>query len=291
MNSVFVGCGYVGRQVAARELIDGGTAEAVVRTDESASRLGAMGIQATARDLEAGIPSDLRFGDKALYWFAPPQPDGVQDRRIRRFFASINNQHGLPTRVVLISTTGVYGDCGGDWVTEERERRPQTGRAHRRVDAEDFMRDWCATHHIILTVLRVPGIYGAGKLPLERIQQKRPVLAPDLCPWSNRVHVEDLISACLMAARNPAPASVYNVSDGHPSTMTDFFFKVAEAAGLERPPTLDLDQARETLSAEMRSYLDESKRIDNTLMREHLGVQVQFPDLDAGLSQIFAHPS
>ena len=123
MNSVFVGCGYVGRQVAARELIDGGTAEAVVRTDESASRLSAMGIQATARDLEAGIPSDLRLGDKALYWFAPPQPDGVQDRRIRRFFDSIRNQHGLPTRIVLISTTGVYGDCGGEWVTEERERR------------------------------------------------------------------------------------------------------------------------------------------------------------------------
>ncbi|MGB1683125.1 MAG: SDR family NAD(P)-dependent oxidoreductase, partial [Arenicellales bacterium] len=80
-------------------------------------------------------------------------------------------------------------------------------------------------------------------------------------------------------------------SDGHPSTMTDFFFKVADAAGLEKPPTLDLDQARETLSAEMRSYLDESKRIDNTLMREHLGVQIQFPDLNAGLSQIFARPS
>ncbi|MEL0162929.1 MAG: NAD-dependent epimerase/dehydratase family protein [Halieaceae bacterium] len=288
MDSVFMGCGYVGRQVAAREVMDGGSVEAIVRTDESASRLNATGIHASVGDLEAGIPRHLKLGHKVVYWFAPPQPDGVQDRRIRNFLGSMDDRHGLPHRVVLISTTGVYGDCQGDWVTEDRERRPQTGRAHRRVDAEDVVRNWCGANNITLAVLRVPGIYGEGKLPLERIRQQRPVLAPEFCPWSNRVHVEDLISACLLAARIPTPAAAYNISDGHPSTMTDFFFKVADAAGLERPPSLDLEKAKKFLSAEMQSYLDESKRIDNRLMRDHLGVRVQFPTLDAGLREIFA---
>jgi nucleoside-diphosphate-sugar epimerase len=288
LNSLFAGCGYVGRQVAARELMDGGSVEAIVRTAASADYLKSLSIDAASADLEMGIPNEQRLSNKVLYWFAPPQPDGVQDRRIRNFLGSIDDRHGLPHRVVLISTTGVYGDCQGDWVTEDRERQPQTGRAHRRVDAEDVVRNWCGANRITLAVLRVPGIYGEGKLPLERIRQRRPVLAPEFCPWSNRVHVADLISACLLAARIPTPAAAYNISDGHPSTMTDFFFKVADAAGLERPPSLDLEEAKKILSSEMQSYLDESKRIDNRLMRDHLGVRVQFPTLDAGLREIFA---
>lgn len=102
------------------------------------------------------------------------------------------------------------------------------------------------------------------------------------------MHVEDLITACMSAARVEAPAPAYNISDGHPSTMTDFFFKVADAAGLSRPPILTAQEASEQLSKEMQSYLAESKRIDNTLMREHLGVVPRFPDLERGLDSIFA---
>ena len=101
------------------------------------------------------------------------------------------------------------------------------------------------------------------------------------------MHVEDLISACLAAARIADPLPVYNISDGHPSTMSDFFFRVADAAGLPRPPVVDRQEATAALSAEMRSYLAESKRIDNTRMREHLGVDIRYPDLESGLSALF----
>ena len=149
------------------------------------------------------------------------------------------------------------------------------------------MRDWCRRHDVPVVALRVPGIYGAGKLPLKRLREGLPVLAPDLAPWSNRVHVEDLISACLAAARIADPLLVYNISDGHPSTMSDFFFGVADASGLPRPPVVDRQEATAALSAEMRSYLAESKRIDNTRMREHLGIDERYPDLASGLSTLF----
>lgn len=287
MDSLFVGCGYVGRQVAARERDDGGVIQAIVRTDASANRLEAEGIRSTAHDLALGIPAGITSAARIVYWFAPPQPEGSVDRRLKAFTESLTDPDKMPARVVLISTTGVYGDCQGAWVTEDRARAPQTGRARRRVDAEDRMRAWCKTHQIPLAVLRVPGIYGRGKLPLERIRSRRPVLAPELCPWSNRVHVEDLIASCLAAARIKEPATAYNISDGHPSTMTDFFFQVADAAGLPRPPTLNLEAAEKELSAEMQSYLAESKRIDNILMREHLGIDVRFPTLQSGLAEIF----
>jgi nucleoside-diphosphate-sugar epimerase len=154
------------------------------------------------------------------------------------------------------------------------------------VDAEIVMRKWCDALGVALVALRVPGIYGPGKLPLKRLRARQPVLAPALCPWSNRVHVEDLVSACLVAARIGEPRPVYNISDGHPSTMTDFFFQVADAVDLPRPPVIDAETARSQLSPEMRSYLAESKRIDNTLMREHLGAVIRYPGLATGLAQI-----
>ena len=288
MDSVFSGCGYVGRQVARRERELSGNVFAVVRSPSSAEQLIREGIQSIALDLEEISVLGFSLSDKVLYWFAPPQPEGMQDRRLRRCLELAAQIGQIPKRIVLINTTGVYGDCQGDWVTETRPRRPQTGRATRRVDAEDFARSWCDFHAVTLVVLRVPGIYGLGKLPLDRIKNARPVLAPELCPWSNRVHVEDLITACMSAARIKAPAPAYNISDGHPSTMTDFFFRVADAAGLRRPPILTAQQASEQLSKEMQSYLAESKRIDNTLMREHLGVVPCFPDLESGLNSIFS---
>ena len=287
MDSLFAGCGYVGRQVALRELADGGTVAAMVRTAESADRLNREGIEAVSADLENEGPGAGTLHGRVLYWFAPPQPEGDQDRRLRCFIHCAGQSREWPSRVVLISTTGVYGDCQGDWVTEDRAVVPRTGRARRRVDAEQSMRGWCQAHEIPMVALRVPGIYGAGKLPLKRLREGLPVLAPELAPWSNRVHVEDLISACLAAARIENPLPVYNASDGHPSTMTDFFFSVADAAGLPRPPVVDHREASTALSAEMRSYLGESKRIDNTRMREHLGVDVRYPDLVSGLSALF----
>ena len=284
MDSLFAGCGYVGRQVALRELADGGAVAAIVRTAESAERLNREGIEAVSADLENESPCTGVLRGRVLYWFVPPQPEGDQDRRLRCFIQYAVESGERPFRVVLISTTGVYGDCQGEWVTEDRTLAPQTGRARRRVDAEQVMRTWCQMHDIPIVALRVPGIYGAGKLPLKRLREGLPVLAPELAPWSNRVHVEDLISVCLAAARIEHPLAVYNVSDGHPSTMTDFFFSVADITGLPRPPVVDKQEATAALSTEMRSYLAESKRIDNTRMREHLGVDVRYPDLASGLS-------
>ncbi|MBT6066265.1 MAG: SDR family NAD(P)-dependent oxidoreductase, partial [Proteobacteria bacterium] len=206
MDSVFAGCGYVGRQVARRERDLSGRVFAVVRSPSSAERLIREGIQSIALDLEEISILEFSLSDKVLYWFAPPQPEGTQDRRLRRCLELAAQIGQIPNRIVLINTTGVYGDCQGDWVTETRPRRPQTGRATRRVDAEDFARSWCDFHAVTLVVLRVPGIYGLGKLPLDRIKNARPVLTPELCPWSNRVHVEDLITACMSAARVKAPA-------------------------------------------------------------------------------------
>jgi nucleoside-diphosphate-sugar epimerase len=202
-------------------------------------------------------------------------------------FVSILDASRLPTRVVLISTTGVYGDCRGEWVTEDRPPNPQADRAKRRLAAETMLRRWSEKSGVPIVILRVPGIYGRGYLPEERLRAGEPVLREEESPFSNRIHADDLARTCFIAGHHDRPGILYNVSDGHPTTMTDFFYRVADLLGIPRPPAITLEQARRQLGEGMLSYLVESKRIDNRRLREELGVELMYPDLAAGLPSCF----
>jgi nucleoside-diphosphate-sugar epimerase len=283
-EAVIVGCGYVGRYVARLAQAQGQRVTGVVQSEASAARLRALGAAPVLADLDRSqqLPV-LPTAGAVVYYFAPPPASGDRDPRIEGFLTRIAAPP-LPARVVLISTTGVYGDCAGAWVSEDWPVNPQSDRARRRVAAEHALQAWSARTGVPVVVLRVPGIYGPGKLPEERLRQALPVLRPEESPWSNRVQVEDLARACVAAAERGRPGAVYNISDGHPSTMTDYFNRVADALGLPRPPAIGLAEADARLSAGMRSYLAESKRLDNRRMREELGVEPRYPDLDQGLA-------
>jgi nucleoside-diphosphate-sugar epimerase len=220
-----------------------------------------------------------------VFYFAPPAPTGHSDQRIGHWLHSLVKQR--PAKVVLISTTGVYGDCGGRWITEAAPINPQTDRACRRVDAERQIQQWCDARQLPYAILRVPGIYGPRRLPRARLEHCLPVLAEAESPYSNRIHVDDLIRACLAAASSDF-IGVVHVSDGHPSTMTDYFNRVADALRLPRPEQISREEAQQILSREMLSYLSESKRMDITRMRTVLGVEPDYPDLDRGLSDCVA---
>ena len=192
-----------------------------------------------------------------------------------------------PARLVYISTTGVYGDCGGAWVDEDRSVQPQADRARRRWDAEQTLAQWRDTAGAALVTLRVAGIYGPGRLPLEHIRSGLPLVRPEDAPWSNRIHAEDLVAACIAAMERGADGAVYNACDGNPSTMADYFYQVADAAGLPRPPVIPLAEAQGLLSAGMLSYMRESRRLSNRRLIEELGVSLRYPSLHEGLASCF----
>ena len=285
MRSVLiVGCGDVGRRVALAERAAGAVVTALARSTASAAQLEALGLQVVHGDLDrpeslAALPT----ASALIYYFAPPPATGDRDLRLCNFLNAIAAQT-LPERVVLISTSGVYGDCQGDWVSEDRTPHPDSDRGRRRVDAERQLQTWAVRNDVPIVVLRVPGIYGPGRLPEKRLRAREPVLREAESPWSNRVHILDLVNACIAAGARGRPGAVYNISDGQPSSMTDYFNQVADALGLERPPQISLAQARSDLSSGMQSYLAESKRLDNRRMREELGVVPQFPNLASGLA-------
>ena len=278
---LIVGCGYLGRRLARQLLADGRAVTGIVRSAESAAALAALGIAAVRADLdEESLVNPLPAAGAELYYFAPPPASGDDDPRIRRVLATVTG--AAPRRIVYVSTSGVYGDCAGAWIDESQPLNPTTPRARRRAAAERALQSWSAATGVPVVILRVPGIYGPGKLPLERLRKELPLLREEDSPFTNRIHVDDLVAVCRAAMERGRPGAAYNVSDGQPSNMTDYFNRIADRVGLPRPPVVaraDID----ALSPGMRAFMEESKRLDNRRMREDLGVELRYPTLEAGL--------
>ena len=265
------------------ERADGQTVLALARSKSSADNLSRHGIKPVQGDLDQPeTQRDLPIQLAVLYYFAPPPAEGEDDPRLAAFVTALD-KHALPRRVVYISTSGVYGDCGGAWVNEEWPVNPRSDRARCRVAAERRIIEWSADCGVESVILRVPGIYGPGRLPVERIGRAVPVVRVEDSPWSNRIHADDLAQACFLAGHRRSAAGIYNISDGNPTTMTDYFNRVADFLGLPRPPVISMEEAKNTLGPGILSFLEESKRLDNRRMLEELGVVLRYPDLARGL--------
>lgn len=287
-NSVLIaGCGYIGNRLARLLQAQDYRVTGLVRTRASVERLQASGVPAICIDLDAAAQcaGDVT-GFGTVFYLIPPPAQGRVDMRIAEFLRSLATKFP-PRRFIYISTSAVYGDCQGEWITEARSVDPTTARGHRRLDAENRVRSWSEPLGVEWVVLRVPGIYGPGKLPLERLRKGTPVLREADSPYTNRIHADDLAGICVAAMHSNHHAAVYNVSDGEPGNMADYFFRVAAAAGLPRPPTVTLAQAQQLLSPGMLSFLQDSRRLDNRKMLRELGVKLQYPNLDAGLESCF----
>ena len=275
-----VGCGYIGQLLAIKLKNKNLNTLAYVRTDASLSICEQQGITVRQIDLDS-FPCDVTVKNKNVIYLVPPQPKGDADLRIKNFLDSIKSE--VPDKIVLISTTGVYGDCAGQWVDENTPLKPSVARAKRRADAERQLVSFCKSYNIPWVVLRVPGIYGPGKLPVKRISSGEAIVREQDSPYSNRIHAHDLVRICIEALMSENIEGVYNCSDGHPTTMYDYFIKVADALQLKHPPTISLQQAQAELSSGMLSYMAESRRISNKKMLNDFDLKIQYPDLESGL--------
>ena len=280
-NILIAGCGYLGQrlvlELGAKPQITG-----LVKTAQTAEALVQQGISPMIRDLDQPLVTPLE-GWRQIYYFAPPPSQGQQDTRMTHFLRALDTGSG-DIRLVYLGTTGVYGDCSGAWVDESQPVRPTADRALRRLHAEQQLKQWRSDTGNEVVFLRVAGIYGPGRLPLERLRQRKPMIAAEHAPWTNRIHVDDLVQVCMVAMERGREGEVYNVSDGQPGNMSDYFNQVADATGLPRPPLIAPEDAAGQLSAGLRSYLAESRRIDNRKMLEELGIKLKYPTLAQGLA-------
>lgn len=290
---IVVGCGYLGlklvQQLLARNLADGQTIHTFVKTPGSQKQCLEAGVQSSVLDLDHSnetLPEAVPIRQSLLYYFVPPPGQGTQDSRAGNFLKMLAcNALEHPAKAVLISTTGVYGNCHGQWVDEETPLNPGVDRARRRVDAEHQFQSYCQQYDTPLVILRVSGIYGPGKLPLKRIRAQTPIVREEDSPFSNRIHAEDLLEICLRAGFDNKITGIFNCADGNPTTMYDYFMRVARARHLPEPPAISLQQAKTQLSAGMLSYMEESRRINIQKLLRVFDLSLKYPDLEKGLKQ------
>ena len=222
----------------------------------------------------------------AVLHCAPPPSDGRDDARTQKLLAALTRSQIIPQRFVYISTSGVYGDCAGARVDETRLRRAQTPRGRRRVAAEDRLREWAARHGVAMAILRVPGIYAEGRLPLERIKQGTPVLTPDDDVFTNHIHADDLARAAVAALFHGRANRAYNVTDDAEMKMGAWFDAVADAFHLPRPPRVTLEEAEQRIAPMLLSFMSESRRLVNRRMKDELRVRLAFPTPQAMLAHV-----
>ena len=277
MPFVVAGTGYTGGRVLAS--ID--DAIGIGRGARQGLADGEQPARFFARDLDAQPIETIRLlGRCSLLYTIPPAQDPAGDARLAGLTDAMVPP---PQRIVYLSTSGVYGDRQGALTAESISPAPQTDRARRRAASEQQLLRICRKTDCDAVILRVPGIYGPGRLRLEQLRSGMPVLTEKDAHPGSRIHVDDLVRCCIAALQPATPPGIYNIGDGDFRSSTWFAKKVAELAGITPPPQISRETAERTLSPIRLSFLSESRKIDTTKMREVLGVVPHYQDPEDGI--------
>jgi nucleoside-diphosphate-sugar epimerase len=283
---LIVGCGDVGVRVA-RELGSRVRLLALTSSPGRITELRALGITPLLADLDkaASVKRLSGLANRVVH-LAPPPGLGRHDPRTQALLAALR-QRSTVRSFVYGSTSGVYGDCQGEVVTESRAVNPETVRAQRRIDAEDRVRHFGRATGACVTVLRIPGIYApdrVGGTPRERLLKGIPVLqAPDDV-FTNHIHADDLARACVVALWRGRAGRVYNINDDSQLKMGDYFDLAADLYGLPKPPRLPRALAQDQLPVMQLSFMSESRRMNNARMKSELRLCLRYPSVLDGLA-------
>ncbi len=285
-----MGCGDVGLRVAGL-LAGRARGIAVTSSPDRVPLLRAAGLTPITANLD-DPPSLRRLGGiaDAVVHLAPP-PSGEsgewwRDLRSQALLRALRRRQA-PRALIYGSTSGVYGDCSGEWITEARLVAPRTPRSQRRVDAERQVRHFGRATGARTAILRIPGIYALdreGGTPRQRLEKGTPVLRPEDDVYTNHVHADDLARAVVAALWRSKPGRVYHASDDSVLKMGEYFDLAADLFGLARPPRVSRGAAQETLPLMLLSFMGESRRLRNDRMKHELRLRLRYPTVREGLS-------
>lgn len=282
---LIVGCGDIGMRIA-RQLVGRTRVLALTSNAERRASLRAAGIVPLVGDLDVPLTLQRLAGlAHRVIHLAPPASAGRADGRTWSLLRALHGR-SKPQALVYGSTSGVYGDCSGAYVSESRAVNAGTERGQRRVDAEGRLRYWGRMTAATTCILRIPGIYAPdreGGTPRTRLLKGLPVLESSQDVYTNHIHADDLARACGLALWRGKPQRVYNVSDDSDLKMGDYFDLAAALYGLPKPPRVTRAVAAGLLSPMQLSFMGESRRLVNTRMKRELGLRLRHPSVHTGL--------
>ncbi len=278
------GCGYSALVLAKRFVARGVPVAGTCRTEEKAARLREAGIEPFLFDDAmplADAETALR-GTTHLIVSTPPGEKG--DPVLAAHRDALERIAPEVEWAGYLSTTGVYGDRKGDWVTEETPLDPNVARSDRRAAAERAWQDFAEKSGLPLHIFRLAGIYGPGRNQLRSVKDgtaKRIVKEGQIF---SRIHVEDIANVLEASMAKPNPGAVYNVCDDEPAPAPEPVAYAAELLGMAPPPEIPFEEA--DLSPMGRSFYMSSRRVSNRRIHEELGVTLDYPTYREGLKAL-----
>lgn len=269
------GHGYSASALAARLVPEGWHIVGTTRSPAKLAEIAATGVEPMLWPGHDMAPLVAEFPNILISAGPGPEGDPVLADLADAFRASASGMRWLG----YLSTTGVYGDQGGDWVDEQSPLSPATKRGVARVMAEQA---WQSIPGLPLHIFRLAGIYGPGRGPFAKVMAgtAQRIIKPGQV--FSRIHVEDIASALELSLRNPAAGAIFNMCDDDPAPPQDVIGHAAELLGLPMPPAVDFATA--DLSPMARSFYAENKRVRNDHIKRTLGWQPIYPDYRSGLA-------
>ena len=246
---------------------------------EGLRRLGAIPLIGDLDDRKS-LARIAGIADSVLH-LAPPSQSNDTDTRTRNLLSVLRSIR----RLVYVSTSGVYGDCKGERVSETRPLQAQSARARLRVDAERQIRGWARRQGVNAGILRVPGIYAAERLPVERLKLGTPCIVDSEDSYTNHIHADDLAAIVVAVLHRSCPCRVYHASDDSELKMGEYFDAVAKACNLPKAPRLSRSEVQNAVPPMMYSFMNESRRLTNSRMKNELKVHLRYPTVEDFLSE------
>ncbi len=284
MHLFCFGLGYTAGFIADALLQRGWRVSGTTRDPEKAESLRQRGFAPLLWDgqgRDAAVAARLR---EATHLLISAAPQAAGDPLLR--FHSADLAPDL-SWVGYLSATGVYGDCGGDWMDETaptRSTRP--GDVHR-LEAEAAWQALAAERDIPGFVFRLTAIYGPGRNPLWRVVEgtARRIHKPN--QFFCRIHVEDIAQAVLASLERPVAPRLYNLADDRPCDPVEPIDYACELLAIAPPPLLDFAAVADDLPPRALAFWQASRRVRNDRMKRELGVVLRYPSYCDGLDALF----
>ncbi|KTD62680.1 SDR family oxidoreductase [Legionella shakespearei] len=269
MHHLILGYGYCGYYLAQILLRENLQVTAVSRhLDENMQQ---AGLNHVMHDLTSPFYWDEP--ETVLYYLIPPSSQGDTDSVLKHFLEQSRIQ---AQKIIYFGSSGVYGNHQGAWVNEESPCFIQHPRQLRRLDAEQQWLTYSKEHKTEPILLRIAGIYGPQRLPIDAAKACTPLIEESKAPLINHIYVRDLATIAYQLSQRKTSYSLYNIADGNPQPMGTLQQHVAHALGLPAAPYEPWQSAWEKASPMKREFMQGSKCLSIERLQSTLGNSLLF---------------
>jgi nucleoside-diphosphate-sugar epimerase len=281
MRVLIIGCGYVGLPLGADLARQGHEVFGLRRSASAKSKLEAAGIKPLFADITrpetlAGLPGSF---DWVVNCAASGGGDTGDYRRIyvegTRNVVEWLSPHP-PKKFVYTSSTSVYGQTDGSWVTETSPAEPSAATSRILAATEEMLIDAVRHTGFPAVILRVAGIYGPDRgYWLKQVLENRARIEGKGDRILNMIHRDDVVGCIIAALEGGRPGGIYNAVDDEPASQLDLFRWLAAELGQSLPPS-----APEEPGSRTRGFTN--KKVSNQKLKTELGYRFKFPTFRQG---------